>query len=319
MMVHAPESWNPTSVLIADDDPVSCRRLQVVLTSAGYQVTTAVDGTEALRALEKPDCPKLVVLDWMMPGMDGIDVCREVRKQAREPYIYIILLTARSQPEEIFQGLEAGADDYVTKPFGIHELKARLRAGKRILELHEQLLAAREQLRMQATHDSLTGLLNRKAILEILEKELARVSRGSSEVSVIMADLDHFKRVNDTHGHAAGDAVLQEVARRMQASIRPYDSVGRYGGEEFLIVSPGCGLEGAIEQAERICKCISSAPIESCGISIPETMSLGVASAPLAAMESTELLHMADTALYGAKNRGRNRVECSSPLTVRIS
>lgn len=300
------------NVLIADDDPVSCRRLQVALINAGYQVSSVADGAEALRALEKPDCPRLVVLDWMMPGMDGIDVCREVRKQAREPYIYIILLTARAQPEEIMEGLEAGADDYVTKPFGIHELKARLRAGKRILELQEQLVAAREQLRVQATHDALTGLLNRKAILESLDRELARVTRGGTEVSVIMADLDHFKLVNDTHGHAAGDAVLREAARRMQASIRPYDFVGRYGGEEFLIVSPGCGLDGAAEQAERICKSISSEAIQSPGTAIPMTMSLGVASAPANARLATELLRVADAALYVAKNNGRNRVETGS-------
>jgi two-component system, cell cycle response regulator len=318
MMEHRSEGWNAMNVLIADDDPVSCRRLQVVLTNAGYRVETAVDGSEALRALEKPDYPRLVVLDWMMPGMDGIDVCRAVRKQAREPYIYIILLTARAQPEEILQGLEAGADDYVTKPFGIHELKARLRAGTRILELQEELVAAREQLRVQATHDSLTGLLNRKAILEILDRELIRAHREGTELSVIMADLDHFKHVNDTHGHAAGDAVLQEAARRMQASIRPYDAVGRYGGEEFLIVSPGCGIEGAVEQAERLCRCISSEAFQALGVSIPQTMSLGVASAPAGAILATELLHLADTALYAAKNNGRNRAECSSQVTARV-
>jgi two-component system, cell cycle response regulator len=304
-------------ILIADDDPVSCKLLQVSLGHAGYRVATVIDGEEALRALERPNCPRLVVLDWMMPGMDGVDICREVRKQAREPYIYIILLTAKGQQEEIIEGLEAGADDYITKPFDLQELKARLRAGKRILELQEELVSAREQLRIQATHDSLTGLLNRKAILEILDRELVRSLRQGTEFSVIMADLDHFKSINDTHGHATGDAVLREAARRMQASIRPYDAVGRYGGEEFLIVSPGCGVDGAAEQAERLRQSISSAAIETLDVAISATMSLGFAVAPTEARLPVDLLHAADAALYAAKNNGRNRVEGNSQVPLK--
>jgi diguanylate cyclase (GGDEF)-like protein len=306
------------NVLIADDDPVSCRLLQVSLNNSGYRATVARDGTEALRLLEQPDSPRLVVLDWMMPGMDGVDVCREIRKQAREPYIYIILLTAKGQREEIIEGLEAGADDYITKPFDIQELKARLRAGKRILELQEEIVAAREQLREQATHDSLTGLLNRKAILEILDRELTRAIREGTEFSVIMADVDHFKHINDTLGHAAGDAVLKETARRMRASIRPYDSVGRYGGEEFLVVSPGCGAGGAAEQAERIRKCISAEPYKAYDVEIGATMSLGFSVAPSEATISSELLRIADEALYAAKNGGRDRVEGSPRVSVKI-
>jgi two-component system cell cycle response regulator len=164
-------------VLIADDDPISRRLLQVSLGGGGYQVTTATDGSEALRILSQPDSPRLAVLDWLMPSLDGVEVCRLVRSSIREPYLYIILLTAKGHQTEIVEGLEAGADDYVTKPFDMQELKARLRAGKRILELQEQLVAAREQLRIQATHDSLTGLLNRMAILEALDREAARCRR----------------------------------------------------------------------------------------------------------------------------------------------
>src|SRR5713226_1093266 len=261
------------NILIADDDVVSRRLLQVSLTNAGYQVQIAVDGAEALRAFEQQECPRLVVMDWMMPKMDGLEVCRAIRKLSPEPYIYIILLTSKGQQEEILEGLEAGADDYITKPFDLQELKARVRAGKRILDLQEQIVATREQLRVQATHDALTGLLNRGAILERLEKELARSAREATQISVIMADLDHFKRINDTYGHLAGDAVLHETAQRIQASMRVYDSVGRYGGEEFLVVSAGCGLPEAAEQAERFRKLISQQAVRTPDCAIPVTMS----------------------------------------------
>src|SRR3972149_3088554 len=163
----------------------------------------------------------------MMPEADGVEVCRAIRARAREPYVYIILLTAKGHQTDIIEGLEAGADDYITQPFDLQELKARLRAGTRMLELQEQLVTAREQLRIQATHDSLTGLLNRMAILEALDREVTRANRENRTVAVMMAELDHFKFINDTHGHQAGDAVLQETARRMLASLRAYDSVGR--------------------------------------------------------------------------------------------
>src|SRR5665213_1968646 len=177
-------------LLIADDDPISRRLVQVSLTNAGYSVGTASNGTEALRVLEQKDCPRLAVLDWMMPGMDGVDVCRIIRKASREPYLYIILLTARGHQTEILQGLEAGADDYITKPFNLEELKARIRTGTRILELQAELVTARDQLGLQASHDSLTGLVNRMAILAVLEKECARSRREGHSVGVMMADLD---------------------------------------------------------------------------------------------------------------------------------
>ena len=308
-MSAAKGDWTAVEVLIADDDPVSSRLLQVSLANAGYRITVAANGAEALRALEKEDCPRLAVLDWMMPEVDGVEVCQRIRKQAREPYIYIILLTAKGERNEIIEGLEAGADDYITKPFDLQELKARLRAGKRILQLQEELVSARELLRVQATYDSLTGLLNRKSILEILDREFSRATREGSEFAVIMADLDYFKSINDTYGHATGDDVLKEAARRMQASLRPYDSVGRYGGEEFLIVSPGCNEVNAAALARRICASISAEPFRSIEFSIPATMSLGVAAAPSEALQSDELLRVADAVLYFAKHNGRNRVE----------
>jgi diguanylate cyclase (GGDEF)-like protein len=298
-------------VLIADDDAVSRRLLQVSLTKAGYDVAVSVDGAEALTIANRADCPRLMVLDWMMPHVDGVEVCRAVRKLAREPYVYIILLTARGRQEEIVEGLEAGADDYITKPFDLDELKARLRAGRRILDLQEQLVSTREQLRIQATHDSLTGLLNRFAILEALGREVTRSAREGTRAGVIMADLDHFKQVNDTYGHAVGDAVLRESARRMLSSIRAYDSIGRYGGEEFLIIAPGCGVNEATLQAERLRASVSAAAIDAAGSPVLMTMSVGVAAGS-DGKQADDLLRAADEALYQAKDAGRNRVEVST-------
>jgi diguanylate cyclase (GGDEF)-like protein len=304
------------SILIADDDPVSRRLLQVSLGHSGYRVTVAADGAEALRVLDGQDGPRLAVLDWMMPERDGLEVCRTIRKCARESYVYIILLTARGYRDEIVQGLEAGADDYITKPFHLHELKARLRTGRRILELQEELITAREHLRVQATHDSLTGLFNRMAIQDALMRELKRSRREGKPVAVILADLDHFKHINDTHGHAAGDVVLQATAERMRASFRAYDSIGRYGGEEFLVVLPGCDLAAGIEQAERLRTAISAQAVCVANATIPVSMSLGVAATSCDGTEPGPLLLAADKALYAAKSAGRNRVEASLQLAT---
>jgi diguanylate cyclase (GGDEF)-like protein len=302
------------SVLIADDDPVSRRLLQVSLGHSGYRVTVASNGAEALRVLDEQDGPRLAVLDWMMPELDGVEVCRTIRTRARESYVYIVLLTARGYRDEIVHGLEAGADDYITKPFHLHELKARLRTGRRILELQKDLITAREHLRLQATHDYLTGLFNRLAIQDALIRELKRSRRDGKSVAVIMGDLDYFKDINDTHGHAAGDIVLQATAERMRASFRAYDSVGRYGGEEFLVVLPGCDLAAGIEQAERMRKAISAQPVCVADTTIPITMSIGVAATTCEGSEPGPLLLAADKALYAAKSAGRNRVEASSQL-----
>lgn len=297
------------SVLIADDDPISRKLLQVSLSNSGYQVVIANDGMEAFAVLRRPDCPKLAILDWMMPGMDGVEICRAIRGKAGEPYVYIILLTAKGHAAEVVEGLEAGADDYIRKPFDLHELKARLRAGRRILDLQHQLVSAGERLRVQATYDSLTGLLNRPVILEALDRELARSSRERNELAVLMADIDHFKSINDSRGHLVGDAVLRQVAERMQSAVRAYDSVGRYGGEEFLIISPDCNSETAGELAERIRVSISSKPVCVSDQQLKVTLSIGVAVAGNGLRESTELLHTADDALYAAKRCGRDRVE----------
>jgi diguanylate cyclase (GGDEF)-like protein len=266
----------------------------------------ARSGTEAWRVLESEDAPRLAVLDWMMPGMDGVEICRRIRSANREPYIYIVLLTARTESQDLIEGMDAGADDYLTKPFNSHELRVRLHAGRRILDLQEELLKAREALREQATHDGLTGLLNRTTILETLEDELSRATRAGSPVSVLMVDLDRFKAINDSQGHQAGDTVLREAARRLKSAARRYDSVGRYGGEEFLIVLPGCDAANAAVQAERMREAIGATPFLAPDQPVMVTASLGVACSNHSSPDV--LVREADDALYEAKARGRNQV-----------
>jgi two-component system cell cycle response regulator len=249
----------------------------------------------------------------MMPGMEGIEICQKVRKDAEENYTYIILLTSQQRDEDLVIGMEAGADDYIIKPFKLSELRVRLRAGRRIIELQNELLAAREILHAKATHDSLTGLLNHEEIIDILDKELARSERDGLCVSVIMVDIDHFKQVNDTYGHLAGDAVLRITSRKMLSMERSYDSVGRYGGEEFLIILPECCTECAGTFAERLRSSICVEHIDTSEGLIPVTISLGVASSSKERRaDGYSLIKAADTALYKAKENGRNRVEIAS-------
>ena len=297
-------------VLIAEDDAVSRRILEVFLDKLGYEVIVATNGAEALELLRKPDAPRVAILDWMMPGTDGLEVCRQIRRRGAESYVYILMVTAKTQQQDIIDGLEGGADDYLTKPYNIHELKARLRAGLRVVELQAQLMEARDGFRFQATHDALTGLLNRQGILEQLDTELARSSRDGKPVAIAIADLDHFKRINDTHGHLAGDAVLREAARRMRAAVRVYDYIGRYGGEEFLVVLPGCDGEGMQQQAERLRTCVGGSPIVTAEAPLAVTLSVGVACAD-PGKNQMELLQAADEALYRAKRNGRDRIEAA--------
>ena len=297
-------------ILIADDSLVSRHLLEATLRKWGYEVTVACDGEEALSLLQKDDAPAVAILDWMMPGMTGLEVCRRVRLRAREPYTYILLLTSKSQKEDLIEGMEAGADDYITKPFDQHELQVRLRAGSRLVDLQAELLSAREALREQATKDSLTHLWNRSSIFEILCRELARGQRERAPVGVVMVDLDHFKSINDNYGHFAGDAVLCEAARRMQNAVRQYDSIGRYGGEEFLILLSGCDEESSMCQAERLRKQLAQVQLSLQESTISITASFGVTTAlPGQSWTPEELIHKADEALYLAKRRGRNRVE----------
>jgi two-component system cell cycle response regulator len=296
-------------ILVAEDNPIFQSMLKAMLTRWGYEVVIAKDGKEAWDILESPNAPRLALLDWMMPLMDGVEICRRVRAAGREPYVYIVLLTARAESQDLVEGMEAGADDYLTKPFHAHELRVRLRAGRRILELQEQLLEAREALREQATHDGLTGLLNRATVLDALSTELERGRRQRQHVAVLLVDVDRFKAINDTYGHHAGDIVLCEVARRMKAAMRRYDSAGRYGGEEFLMVMPGCDPLSARMQAERIRRAIGTEPYLIDSRSLIVTCSIGLSCRPATGAQNADtFVREADSALYAAKAGGRNCV-----------
>ena len=225
-------------ILIAEDDFTSRTVLAGVLRKEGHQVEATVNGAEAWQALQQPDAPALVILDWEMPEMDGPEVVRRVRALETDRPPYILMLTSRGEKADIIAGLEAGANDYLAKPFDPGELRARVEVGRRMVEMQAALIASREALAHQATHDPLTGMLNRRAILERLHQELTRAGRHGDRWAVGMCDIDHFKQVNDTYGHQTGDDVLCGLARILNESLRPYDSVGRMGGEEFLVIAP---------------------------------------------------------------------------------
>ena len=296
-------------ILVADDDPMNRHLLESFLLKWKYEVVLARDGKEAWNILRQKDAPRLAILDWMMPEMDGTEVCHEARKHNNTSYIYILLLTAKFQKQDIIAGLEAGADDHLTKPFDAGELQARLRTGIRILELQEKVFSANENLKFQVAHDALTDLLSRPAILETVRTELARAKRERSTVGILLADLDHFKQVNDSFGHLAGDEVLRETAKRMRSSVRPYDAIGRYGGEEFLIVLPGCDISSAINRAEGLRVAVGKEPIETPEGMIPVTLSLGVTmGGGVNSPDGESLLRDADIALYQAKSAGRNQL-----------
>lgn len=293
-------------VLIADDDPVSRRLLEATLVRLDHDVVAVSNGTDAIAALTPGDGPRLAVLDWMMPGADGLAVCRALR-QRQGPYVYLILLTARDRREDLVAGLDAEADDFLTKPLDVVELRARLRSGERVIQLQAGLLEAQEELRRRATHDDLTGLWNRGTILDRLEQELGRAKRQRKAVGVAMADLDNFKQINDTHGHAAGDAVLRHASQRMREAIL-HDNLGRYGGEEFLLVLSDCDAARIVSVADRCRAAVARDPATFGSSSIPITVSVGVASTQLVGYDEAALMRAADAALYEAKAQGRNRV-----------
>jgi len=299
-------------ILIADDSIVSRHLLDATLRKWGYEVVIASDGLEAWNALKEKDAPRIAILDWMMPGMTGPEVCKRVRERSPGSdglYTYLLLLSSKGQREDLIEGLESGADDYLIKPFDQHELKVRLRAGMRIIDLQRELLEAREALREQATKDFLTRLWNRSSILDILQRELVRGTRENRPVGVVLADLDRFKNVNDTFGHFAGDALLREFSRRMLISMRPYDSIGRYGGEEFLTILPGCDDACSGKQAERMRVALSEDPMAIGDASLTVTASFGATSwQPGMPTNAENLIRTADSALYMAKNQGRDRI-----------
>ncbi len=302
-------------VLVADDSIVMRRLLESSLAGWNYQVLCAKDGAEAWAYLQSDDPPSLAVLDWMMPVYSGLDLCRMVRALNRTPYTYLILLTARGEREDIVEGLSAGADDYVVKPFDKHELEVRLRAGRRIIDLQSELMHTQEALREQAMKDALTGVWNRASIMEILDREVARATRDSAPLGVLMLDLDHFKHINDNYGHQAGDEALRGVAARISSAQRSYDSFGRYGGEEFMIVAPGCDEAYLISHAERLRNAIDSQSFKIGGKELHLTASFGACALdPELHASADDLVRAADAALYAAKHAGRNAVVYHHPV-----
>jgi diguanylate cyclase (GGDEF)-like protein len=297
-----------TRILIAEDDAISRRLLERTLEQNGHEVISVGDGYAAMSALLDPDGPRLAILDWMMPGASGLTVCREVRKRP-SPYTYVIMLTGRDSPEDMVEGLDAGADDFLTKPFSAPELRSRVRAGARVAGLQSGLSEAHEQLRIQATRDDLTGLWNRRAILEHLGRELNRARHEHRPLTIALADLDDFKNVNDLHGHAAGDAVLKHTTQQMLSQLRSYDFMGRYGGEEFLILLPACDARSGRGVAERMRCQVATMSTRFGEMDLQTTVSLGLTWTCSADATPEGMIEAADAALYRAKANGRNRVE----------
>lgn len=294
-------------VLIADDDRIQLEILRNVISQWDYEVVTASDGLAAWTILNQDDPPPLAVLDWMMPGMQGVDLCRRIRDHQDTSYTYILILSALQEIDNMVEAIDAGADDFIAKPFHYQELRVRLRSGRRLVELHHEL-------NHRATRDPLTGIFNRARILDALSHELERSQRNRQPVGLIMLDVDHFKQINDTHGHTVGDDVLIEICQRLGQSLRGFDSLGRFGGEEFLFVLPECDLQEAETVAERIRQTIASRPIATADGDINVSVSCGVSSYPGCGHRINQLLVAADQALYLAKRNGRNRVESAGAL-----
>lgn len=305
------EAGHDNRLLIAEDEPVSRQILDKLAQSWGYETVVVKDGDQTLQTLNSANAPRLAVLDWMMPGVNGLEVCRELRSRTGVPYTYVIVLTALNELDRMIEAMEAGADDFLGKPFQPHELEVRLRAGKRIVLLQQELIDARETLRKLATTDALTETWNRRSILDRLDKELARASRDrmGRGPGVLMGDLDHFKQINDSHGHLVGDQVLRETGSRIRKLLRSHDEVGRFGGEEFLIVVCDCDRNALVRVAERVRAGIGDSKIETTSGPVRVTLSIGGAvndhGCP---SNATTLIERADYAMYEAKNAGRDRV-----------
>ena len=300
-------------ILVVDDDPVSRALLEKFLIRAGYNVTTAKNGHDALRTL-KENFFSIVISDWMMPEMDGIELCKVIRNTDFPGYIFFILITSRDAKDDLVLGLEAGADDYLTKPFNHAELRARLNTAERILKLEKSLKEANEAIRLLSITDPLTNSYNRVYLIQCLPQEISRVQRYGRPLSIIMCDLDHFKLINDEYGHQAGDIVLQKFVESIKRNIRQgIDWIARYGGEEFIIVLLETNLKEASLLAERLRKAVSENVIDIGETQLRIPASFGVTCLPSANITneaSVELLiKEADTCLYSAKKEGRNRVK----------
>jgi two-component system cell cycle response regulator len=306
-------------VLVVEDSAVYRKLICDQLATWGFRPVVAESGEEAWRVLEQPGAPKLVLLDWVLPDLQGTELCQRIRQAgSSRPYLYVILLTSMEGRQNMLAAMESGADDYLMKPFDESQLRARLLVGKRILNLQEELVAARESMRHAATHDSLTGMMNRGEVVAVLERELERARREKRSLGVVLADIDHFKQVNDSLGHLFGDEALKEISRRLRSKMRMYDSIGRYGGEEFLLLLPGCDLKTALERANQLREFVANKPVIYSGQERVITVSMGVAvSEGVGRADMESLLLQADAGLYSAKRHGRNRVDHSPNTAVK--
>ncbi|MEA3138500.1 MAG: two-component system, cell cycle response regulator [Gammaproteobacteria bacterium] len=304
-------------VLIVDDDEIILQRLKMPIVETGYEVHTATNAAAAL-AMLKQDFMSIVILDRSMPGMDGLQLCRAIREQTWPGYVYILLLTAHDAEKDVLLGLEAGADDYLSKRVSDAQIIGRLNAATRVLSLEHSLKSAIEDRRRMAMTDPLTGAHNRRYFDRYLRGELKRARRFRTEVSLLVLDVDHFKRVNDTHGHAAGDLVLQELVKRIKKCLpREYDWCARLGGEEFAVVLPQTDLAGAAVVAEKLRKAVEAMPLHLGAGTSFITVSIGVSGLQAMPKRDTAtvamLLDHADQYLYKSKDAGRNRVSQPEP------
>lgn len=296
-----------THVLVADDDPVARVILQHTLRAWGYEVVLAQNGTEAWEILQQESAPKLLIIDWDMPGLSGIELCRRVRSGSTEFYRYILMITSRNSKSDIRSAIEIGVDDHLSKPFDDSDLHARLVVAGRILAAQDKLIHAREVYREKATQDALTGLWNRAQFFELFNAEMDRARRSRSALGMLLLDLDRFKSINDTFGHPAGDLVLMEVARRLRSNVRSYDFAGRLGGEEFAIALPGCEEPQLRDRAEAIRRLVARESFRVGSRDISVTVSIGAAVVHRDERAVMDIMAGADVALYRAKNSGRNR------------
>lgn len=294
-------------ILIADDEATSRLVLAGVLRKFGHDVVVAVDGTSAWDAMQRPDAPMLAVLDWMMPGLTGPDVCRLVRTLPSDEPPYLILLTSLTDKADIVAGLEAGADDYLVKPFDPDELRARVDVGRRFTELQRRLRDARDALADAATHDPLTGVLNRRAFDAALTRALSAERRHHAGLALGICDVDEFKRINDAHGHQVGDQMLCGLVTTLTAGLREYDVLGRFGGDEFVVLVERVGESDPALIYDRLRANVADRRIKTTAGDLSMTITFGV-SVWRDDLSADQLLGSADDALYLAKRAGRNRV-----------
>lgn len=306
----------PFTVAVVDDDPAILRLIGLLLKRSGFNVLECGTGAEARRRLMSEHWD-LAILDRQLPDMDGVHLCHELKMNPATTSRYVVLVTAQDRHEQKVHGFAMGADDYVTKPFHPEELMARVRAGKRIIDLQNRLVIANRKLQVLSTTDTLTGISNRRLFDKVLLRSFEHAQRYQRPMSVVIVDVDGFKSINDTFGHQAGDEVLRSIASIMQSSMRVTDFLCRYGGEEFAVILPETGLEDANRFADKIRQALASRKMNPIGR--PVTISAGVATFPHSGFSRpAEVLEAADQAMYRAKQRGRNRVEVENRRANRL-